>query len=71
VEKTHTAKEVARRLGVTSRTIQNWIAQGWFPNAYKLNPKGLTSRYCIPEGDIEAFEAERTKQHHSSGVVEK
>ena len=65
----YTAREAAERLGVTSRTIQNWIAQGLFPNAYKLNPRGKTSPYCIPEEDIEALEEER--MNHQSTAAEK
>jgi excisionase family DNA binding protein len=67
--KLHTTREAAERLGVTSRTIQNWITQGLFPNAFKLNPRGKTSPYCIPEEDIEAFEEERV--NHQSAAVEK
>jgi len=57
-----TTKEVADRLGVTPRTVQVWIRQGRFPNAYKLNPDGRTSPYRIPEGDVASFEERRTNQ---------
>ncbi len=51
-----TVKQAGRRLRVSSRTVRTWIKLGYFPGAYK---RGLArnSHYCIPEGDIEAFEA--------------
>ena len=57
--KLYSTKEVANRLGVTSRAIQDWIQQNKFPNAYKLNPDGRTSPYRIPEKDVVAFEEKR------------
>jgi excisionase family DNA binding protein len=51
--------QVAQRLSVTPRTIQKWIADGQFPNAYKLNPSGINSPYRIPEKDVQQFEARR------------
>lgn len=53
-----TTKEVATRLNVTSRAIQDWVRQGYFPNAYKVGP-GKTSPYRIPEKDVVAFEEKR------------
>ena len=56
------AQEAAERLGVSVRTIQNWIDAGVaFPNAYKLNPHLSNSPYRIPVTDIETLEAERQK----------
>jgi len=57
--KLYTTKEVADRLGVTPRAIQDWIQQRKFPNAYKLDPEGKTSPYRIPEKDVVAFEERR------------
>ncbi|MCP4605077.1 MAG: helix-turn-helix domain-containing protein [Proteobacteria bacterium] len=53
-----TAKEVATRLNVTPRAIQDWVRRGYFPNAYKVGP-GKTSPYRIPEKDVVAFEENR------------
>jgi excisionase family DNA binding protein len=52
-------KQTARRLGVTTRTVQSWIDRGYFPNAYKLKPYLSNSPYRIPESDVTAFEARR------------
>ncbi len=57
--KLYTTKQVAERLGVTPRAIQDWIKQNKFPNAYKLDPDGITSPYRIPEKDVLAFEERR------------
>jgi excisionase family DNA binding protein len=70
VTKLYTAKEVADRLGVTSRTIHGWIAQGVFPNAYKLNPHSLTSPYRIPEEDIVALEEKRRESRPTTAEKE-
>jgi excisionase family DNA binding protein len=61
-----TSKQVAERVGVTSRTIHYWIKQGVFPNAFKINPDGQTSPYCIPETDVEKFE-EKRRQSAANG----
>jgi len=44
--------EVAKRLGVTRKTIWNMIQRGSFPNAIKLDPDAK-SIYLIPEEDID------------------
>jgi excisionase family DNA binding protein len=62
VAKIYTVKETAERLGVAAKTVNHWLSQNIFPNAYKLNPDGLTSPYRIPEEDIEAFEAKRHRR---------
>ena len=56
-----TTAETAKRLGVTTQAIAKWIRRGLFPNAYKVNPYGVTSPYRIPEEDVEAFERERRR----------
>lgn len=63
-----TVKEVAGRLGVSSETIIRWIKGGLFPNAYKLNPDGLTSPYRIPLADVEAFEKKRQERQTLGGA---
>ncbi len=55
-----TAK-VAERLQVHQTTIQRWIRQGYFPQAYKLGP-GRNSPYVIPESDVIAFEDKNRKR---------
>ncbi len=64
-----TVKEVASRLGAHHRAIHDWIDQGAFPNAYKLNPNNLTSPYRIPESDVVAFEEKR--RGHQPTTTEK
>jgi predicted site-specific integrase-resolvase len=67
--KLYSAQEAATRLGVNVRTIQGWCKKDLFPNAYKLNPTGLTSHWRIPEEDIAAFEEKR--QQRPSATTEK
>lgn len=51
--------EAAEELGVSYRTLQLWVKQGKFPNAYKLDPDALNSPYRIPRSDIEAIQKKR------------
>jgi excisionase family DNA binding protein len=60
--KLYSTREAAQRLGVTARTIQQWINDGKLPGAYKLDPTGQTSPYRIPEADIVAFEQQRLER---------
>ncbi|MEA3341895.1 MAG: helix-turn-helix domain-containing protein [Chloroflexota bacterium] len=53
--------DVAERLLVHQTTVQGWIRQGHFPNAYKLGP-GKNSPYVIPESDVIAFEENRKRE---------
>jgi excisionase family DNA binding protein len=55
----YSTREAAERLGVTTRTILYWINTSKFPNAFQLDPDGVTSPYRIPESDIERFEQKR------------
>ncbi|HBY96515.1 MAG TPA: hypothetical protein DEP84_21665 [Chloroflexi bacterium] len=41
------------------RSNQQWIVQGYFPNAYRLNPLVTRSPYRIPEADIAVFDEKR------------
>jgi excisionase family DNA binding protein len=56
-----TVKHAAELLGVSVRTIQDWIKQGHFPHAYKLNPQKSNSPYRIPSTDVEQFKAGRSE----------
>lgn len=56
-----TSTQAAERLGVSRMTINKWINDGQFPNAYKLSGSGQ-SPYRIPEADVEAIEARRRKE---------
>ena len=55
----YSTNEVAERLGVSLRTVQNFCDRGHFPNMYKLDPTRRNSPWRIPEGDVEKFEAQR------------
>lgn len=46
-----TAQEVAERLGVAVRTVNKYIREGRFPNAYQVNPR----LWLIPESDLVGF----------------
>jgi predicted site-specific integrase-resolvase len=54
-----TAALAAERLGVSTRTIHRWAADGFFPGAYKLNPAIKNSPLVIPAVDVEVFEQKR------------
>ena len=51
--------DVADRLGVSVMTVHRWRKQGFFPNAYRLNPKVPKSPWRFPISDIEAIEQQR------------
>lgn len=51
--------ETARYINCSLRAVQLWVAQGEFPNAYKINPSRRNSPYRIPRADVEAFLAKR------------
>lgn len=55
----YSARTAAQRLGVGKPTVNRWLREGRFPNAYQLNPDIPTSPYRIPEQDIEAIEGRR------------
>lgn len=61
-EKLLTSPEVAKRLGVTPATINNWAKAGYFPRAYRINPMSSRSAWRIPEGDVDAFVEKRRKE---------
>jgi excisionase family DNA binding protein len=65
-----TVGQVAKRLGVTTRTIVRWLNAGHFANAYKLNPV-ITSPWRVPEESVAAFEDLRKNQvsNQVKGVV--
>ena len=53
--------EVAKRYGVSSKTIHRWIEQepSLFPGSRKLNPaaKNKNSPYRIPQSAIDHYES--------------
>lgn len=58
-ERLYSVEEAAERLGITVRTMQNWLARGVFPGAYKSLPGGVTSPWQIPESDLARVEEQR------------
>jgi hypothetical protein len=55
-----TVKEVAERLGLDERTAGHYVAKGYFPGAYKVNPfAARRSPWRIPEDAVIAFEEKR------------
>lgn len=57
-----TTSEVAELLGVTPAAVSQWLLDGDFPHAFKLNPARKRSAWIIPRADVEAFIAERRAQ---------
>jgi len=55
----YTVSEAARLLHVSERTIQTWIKEGSFPNAFKLHPQKKNSPIRIPKADIDRFLSSR------------
>ena len=53
--------DVAKRLGVTRKTVWNMIQRGSFPNARKLDP-GAKSIYLIPEEDVKKLMDQQEKK---------
>jgi len=56
-----TTKQVAQRLGVSKRTVNNLVNRGRFPGAYKLDPDSVNSPWLIPTKEVEAFEDRRKR----------
>ena len=54
----YTVIELAKRWDVTERTVRNWIADGAFPEAYKIG-LGKGSHYRVPVADVIVFEKAR------------
>ncbi|MCI0550885.1 MAG: helix-turn-helix domain-containing protein [Anaerolineae bacterium] len=61
-DKIMTASEAANMLGVTSAAITHWCKAGYFPNAYRVNPRKAKSPWRIPKRNLEAFVDERRQQ---------
>jgi predicted site-specific integrase-resolvase len=49
----YSTKDAAELFMVSDQTILNWLNDGMFPNAIKLNPKKKNSPIRIPREDIE------------------
>jgi predicted site-specific integrase-resolvase len=60
-EKIMTATEVAEMLGVTPAAISQWCKRGYFPDAYRVNPR-TKSPWRIPKRNVLAFIEERRQQ---------
>jgi predicted site-specific integrase-resolvase len=50
-----TTREAAEILHISDQTVLNWIRDGVFPNAIKLNPSKRNSPIRIPHVDVVAF----------------
>ena len=53
-EKMILAAEAAKRLHVTTRTVQRWVKKEYFPGARKKSPT-LSGAYLIPESALLAY----------------
>jgi predicted DNA-binding transcriptional regulator AlpA len=51
-----TAPEARARLGISQPTMTNWLAEGRFPGAWRLDPDSPRSRWRIPIEDVEAIQ---------------
>lgn len=51
-EKTYTARQASLIFGVTVRTVQRWLKENRFPNAYKAYD-APTAPKLIPESDLQ------------------
>lgn len=54
----YTVEQLADRWNVTGRAVRKWIAEGAFPNAYKVG-LGSKSPIRVPVDDVLAFEKSR------------
>lgn len=60
MDKTYNIKEAAQKLGVSYRTIFNWVHAGKMPGAYKSNPwSQRRAEWVIPQAAIEYVEKMR------------
>jgi excisionase family DNA binding protein len=56
-----TVKETARQLGVTTRTVQNWLKAGRFTTAYRI-AEGRTMPWLISLEEVQQIaESRKTK----------
>ena len=69
-------KGAGELLGVSDQTVINWMRDGMFPNAKKLNPTKRNSPIRIPRADIEKIldaqnravgAKNRRARHHEPG----
>jgi excisionase family DNA binding protein len=56
-----TVAQIAKLLRVTTRTVNNIIKRGEFPNAYQI-PGGRTSPFLVPKSDLEVYLKEKRPQ---------
>ena len=53
----YSTHETAEILGISFRTVQEWIKHGKFPHAYKLDPTSMSrSHLRIPIEDIKRIQ---------------
>ena len=57
-----TSVDVASRLGVDANTVSGWCSLGYFPDAYRINPRKRKSPWRIPKRNVLEFVDERRKQ---------
>ena len=57
LEPRYDVETIARRYGVTPRTVQRWIETGLIPRAIRVS---RNSPYYIPASAIDEFEAKHT-----------
>lgn len=63
--------EVAKMLGVSSKTVTRWIHKGYFFGVIKNDPDAETGTYyMIPDSAIEAFVERRKKATVKGGKSE-
>lgn len=55
------ATEAGKLLGVTSAAVGRWCKQGYFPDAYRVNPRSR-SPWRIPKRNVLAFIEERREK---------
>lgn len=56
-----TTKQAAELLKVSDQTVLNWLRDGFFPNAFKLNPTKKNSPIRIPRSDVDKVRAAQRK----------
>lgn len=62
-------KEAAEILQISDQTVINWMRDGVFPNAIKLNPSKRNSPIRIPRSDVVAVQ--KGQRAHVAGWMGK
>ncbi|HEC61413.1 hypothetical protein LCGC14_0761720 [marine sediment metagenome] len=66
MQKLYSSSEVAKILGVTSKTIASLFKRGHFPNAFKVDPTRQNSPLRFPSEDVESYREKIRMNHHKS-----